>query len=195
MAVAACVTFRCRAPRADPALFEFAAMPDSATLADAISPAIDAARLAVALCARRVGGELFNERFGHQRFRVGKRIRDLVLGISLLVGGGYAISLLPQAPESAEQMKERETRQARLDAQFNSTPEQRSAWGRALRRAGWNCPDVKKIWWRGEDAKGNNAKVMCGPAGISTDVYADRIFNVTMRPSGVLEAKQGSLYD
>lgn len=78
---------------------------------------------------------------------------------------------------------------------YASTPEQRATWARALRRSGWNCQDAKKIWWRGEDARGINAKIMCGPPGDGTDVYSDRIFNATMRPNGTMEVKQGSLYD
>lgn len=121
-----------------------------------------------------------------------------LLGIAGLLAAG-----LLGAPETSEERARRQSKEAaqkvaaeaRSRARYESTPDQRKAWGQALRRAGWNCPEVKQIWWEPEDAKGINAKLFCGPADGTGNVFSDRIFKATMRPNGVLEARTVGLYD
>ena len=122
--------------------------------------------------------------------------RKIIIAALLVIGVIYVLGEVERRREkSPEELKSAYVASQKSNARYESTSEQRTAWGKALRRAGWNCPEVKTIWWLGEDAKGVNAKVMCGPADGTKNVYKDRIFSSTMRANGVLEAKQAGLYD
>lgn len=68
------------------------------------------------------------------------------------------------------------------------------AFGQAVNRSGYSCPDVKDVWPESPDINGQNAKVLCGETH-SPNTMKDRIFRVTIRPNDKVEVRAVGLYD
>jgi len=57
-------------------------------------------------------------------------------------------------------------------------------YGGAIREKGYNCPRVPLAYFTGPVARGNEAKVHCGPA--SGGVYKSLTYRVILTPSGAM---------
>ena len=62
------------------------------------------------------------------------------------------------------------------------TDEMRRDVTAAIQAAGYNCPEAKLAWAKGQDAYGAVTQVYCGPRGQS-GVYENVVFRVTFTPN------------
>jgi hypothetical protein len=94
----------------------------------------------------------------------------IFIGVLIVAGVFYARSDLNKPPPVV-----------RTDMPFPE--EQRRAATEAIQAAGFNCPEAKLAYARGQDPIGNVTRIHCGPEG-GDSVYEKAVFRLTFRPNG-----------
>jgi len=101
--------------------------------------------------------------------------------VSAVILIGFAVN--NQKNTTAEKSKVAKKKAAPAVAAASSneikmTADMKNATTLAIQQAGFNCPQAKIAWAKGNDAYGTVTKVFCGPAGKS-GVYQNAVFRMT----------------